>query len=178
MVRLFVALALPPPLRHQLASLAAGIPKARWTPEANLHVTLRFIGGVDEVEAAAIDQALAQLQAPAFELVVKGCGTYEAGRRGFTLWVGIERAPLLVHLRDKIESALVRTGLEPEGRRFQPHVTLARLKDPPLPKLQEWVAGHNLFRATVAVDHFVLFSSHLGHGEPIYTAEREYGLVG
>jgi RNA 2',3'-cyclic 3'-phosphodiesterase len=176
MIRLFVAIALPAALRQQLTSLASGIPNARWTPEENLHVTVRFIGEVDETTADGIHAALSEVHVPAFPLTVSGIGTFEAGRRDFTLWAGVERSAPLVRLRDKVESALVRAGVPPERRRFQPHVTLARLKDPPLPRLQAFVAGHNLFRQDIAVDEFVLFSSHLGHGEPIYTAEAEYPL--
>ncbi len=177
MIRLFVGIPLPPSLRRQLGSFAAGIPNARWTPEENLHLTLRFIGEVDETTAGAVHDALAELQAPAFTMTVGGCGTFEGGRRPVTLWLGVERQPALVRLRDKVESALVRVGLPAESRRFQPHITLARMKDPPLPKLHAFVAGHNLFHDSVPVTSFVLFSSHLGRGEPIYTAEAEYPLT-
>ncbi len=176
MIRLFVGIPLPPSLQQRLVSFAAGIPNAHWTPAENLHLTLRFVGEVDEAVANSIHDALAELQAPAFTMTVAGCGTFEGGRRAITLWLGVEREPALLRLRDKVESALVRIGLPPEGRRFQPHITLARLKDPPLPKLQSFIAGHNLFRESVPVASFVLFSSHLGRGEPIYTAEAEYPL--
>ena len=176
MIRLFVGLSLPHPLRDRLAALAAGIPGARWTPSENLHVTLRFIGEVDETTADGVHDALVELRAAAFDLEIGGCGLFTAPRRSFTLWVGASKAPPLVHLRDKIESALVRAGLPPEGRRYQPHITLARLKDPPLSKLHAFVAGNNLFRAAFHVDTFTLFSSRLGHGDPVYTAEVEYPL--
>lgn len=177
MIRLFVGLALPPSVKDRLAALSAGIPSARWTPPANLHITLRFIGEVDEPVGETIHDNLTFVRAPAFDLDIAGCGTFDGGRRAYTLWAGVSREPSLLHLHDKIESAVARAGVKPNGRRFQPHVTLARLKDPPLPRVQEFIAGNNLLRIPMRVASFVLFSSHLGHGDPIYTAESEYPLV-
>jgi len=176
MIRLFVALSLPAELRQRLAILGAGIPTARWTPAENLHITLRFIGEVDEAAAEDVHDQLLEVKAPAFTLGIGGIGTFDGGRRAFTLWAGVERPPALIHLRDKVDSAIVRAGLPREGRKFQPHITLARLKDPPISRLQEFVAGHNLLHEQIAVREFTLFSSHLGRNEPIYTAEATYPL--
>ncbi|HSU04023.1 MAG TPA: 2'-5' RNA ligase family protein, partial [Acetobacteraceae bacterium] len=75
-------------------------------------------------------------------------------------------------------TALQRIGLEPERRRFAPHVTLARLDGVPEVKLAGFVQEHNLFRApTVQVEHFTLFSSQLGKEQAVYTAEAEYPLT-
>jgi 2'-5' RNA ligase len=176
MIRLFVGVALPASVRQCLAGLAAGIPAARWTSPDNLHMTLRFIGDVDETTADAVHDALLGIRVPPFEITVAGCGTFDSGRHAHTLWAGVERSPDLVHLRDKIESSLVRAGLSPERRRFQPHITLARVRGAPVRKLQDFVAGHNLLRAELRVESFVLFSSRLGNGEPVYMPEVEYPL--
>jgi 2'-5' RNA ligase len=177
MIRLFVGLALPDSLRQRLAVLAGGLPAARWTPPENLHLTLRFIGDIDEITADEIDANLKILRLPAFPLEIGGLGTFNAGRRSYTLWVGAKYPPALRHLQEKIESAVTRAGCPPERRRFQPHITLAKLKDPPLGRLQDYIAGHNLFQATIAVSSFTLFSSQLGHGAPVYRAERDYPLA-
>lgn len=176
MIRLFVALALPTSLRQSLAALSGGLPGARWTPPENLHLTLRFIGEVDEITADDIDENLRCVRAAAFLLEIGGLGTFGAGRRGYHLWVGAKRSPALMHLQEKIESAVVRADGTAERRRFQPHITLARLKGPPLGRLQDFIAGHNLFRAAFPVSNFTLFSSHLGHGDPVYRAECDYPL--
>jgi 2'-5' RNA ligase len=94
------------------------------------------------------------------------------------LWVGAERNQRLEHLQSKIETALQRVGLEPERRRFQPHVTLARLDNAPEAKLAAFVQAHNLFRSEpFQVEHFTLFSSQLGKEQSVYTAEVEYELA-
>jgi len=89
----------------------------------------------------------------------------------------VERSEPLDRLRAKIETALQRCGLEPERRRFQPHMTLARLDTGAEAKVAGFVQAHNLFRADpVPMEHFTLFSSLLGKDQPIYTAEVEYAL--
>jgi 2'-5' RNA ligase len=178
-MRLFVGLDLPWPLRERLAVLAsAGIAGARWVPPANYHLTLRFIGETPGHRAEEIDLALAGLRARGFSLTLAGVGTFTKGGRSTALWVGVEKNPQLDHLQTKIETALQRCGLEPERRRFQPHVTLARLDSPAEGKIVSYVQAHNLFRAEpMPVEHFTLFSSQLGKEASVYTPEVEYELA-
>ena len=176
-MRLFVGLDLPWSLRQRLSFLAGGIPGARWLPPENYHVTLRFIGEVAGYRAEEIDHALAALRGRGFTLSLAGVGTFEKAGRPVALWVGVERNPQLDLLQSKIETACQRAGLEPERRRFAPHVTLARLDNPAEAKLVAYMQANNLFRAEpVPVEHFTLFSSRLGKEASVYTAEVEYAL--
>jgi len=177
-MRLFVALDLPWPLRERLAQLTwAGLPGARWVSEENFHITLRFIGEVPPHRAEEVDLALAGLRARGFSLVLSGVGTFAKGGRATQLWAGVERNPQLDLVQSKIETALQRSGFEPERRRFAPHVTLARLDGVSEQKLAALVAANNLFRADpVPIEHFTLFSSRLGKEQSVYTAEVEYAL--
>ncbi|MGE0415713.1 MAG: RNA 2',3'-cyclic phosphodiesterase [Acetobacteraceae bacterium] len=177
-MRLFVALDLPWTLRERLASLiGAGIAGARWVPPENYHLTLRFIGEVPGYQAEEIDHALLGLKARGFPLTLSGVGTFARGGKTTALWVGVDRNPDLDHLRNKIETALQRCGLDPERRKFQPHVTLARLDNVVEAKVAGFVQSHNLFRADpFEVAHFTLFSSRLGKDQAVYTAEAEYPL--
>ena len=165
-MRLFVALDLPWVLRERLAALAgSGIPGARWVPPDNYHLTLRFIGQTPGYRAEDIDTALSGLRARGFALTLSGLGTFEKSGRSTAIWVGAERNPQLDHLQNKIETALQRCGLEPERRRFQPHVTLARLDNVPEGKLVSFVQAHNLFRAEpVPVEHFHAVQLAVGEG--------------
>lgn len=173
MLRLFVGIALPPELKLRLSLLCAGVPGARWVDAGNLHLTLRFIGEVDEGLASDIDAALAQVRARRFELALAGVGQF--GMR--MLWAGVARNEALLHLHDKIESALVRLGLAPEARRYAPHVSLARLKGTSEPRLQAYLAEHALFRAApFAVDHFSLVASYLTKSGAIYEDQADYPL--
>jgi 2'-5' RNA ligase len=178
-MRLFVALDLPWELRERLRAMTAlSIPGARWVPPENYHLTLRFIGETPGHLAEEIDHALAALKVPSFALTLAGLGTFGKAGRDISLWIGVERNPSLDRLRAKIETALQRIGLEPERRRFAPHVTLARLENVPEAKLAGFLQANNLFRAPpVQIEHFTLFSSRLGKEQAVYTAEVEYPLV-
>lgn len=180
-MRLFVGLDLPDPLRERLVALYGSLAGARWVPPENLHLTLRFIGEVQRDMAEEIDHALAALRVRGFPLTLSGTGVFNrTGRSGHTgaLWIGVERCGPLDHLRAKIETAMLRIGLPPERRRFQPHVTLARVDGIAETALASWMQRHNLLRSeSVPITHFTLFSSLLGKEQPVYTAEVDYELV-
>lgn len=177
-MRLFVALTLPDAVRSSIVGLANGLPGARWVAEDNLHLTLRFLGELDGAEAADVDVALTELRMPGFELTLAGVSHFGDGRKLRSLWVGAEANPELTRLHDKIETAVVRTGLAPEGRKFKPHITLARFKQgPPVDKLQSYLTEHALFRLPAfPVTEFTLYSSFLGREGPIYRPEAVYEL--
>lgn len=178
MLRLFVALDFPADVRDRLAGLGGGVPGARWTAADSLHLTLRFIGEVPDDTAADIDAALAEVRAPAFDLILDGVGVFGQGRNARVLWAGVERSEALAHLQAKVESALVRCGLPAEERRFSPHVTLARLKGAPQDRIGRFLAERGLFRAgPLRMDHFTLYRSHLGKGAAVYEGLREYPLA-
>ena len=175
-MRLFVAIALPDSVAQSLALLQAGVPGARWQTRDQLHLTLRFIGEVDGREAAAIDDALASISAPAFSLELKGVGSF-GGKHPHALWVGVAANEALLHLQRKIESALQRIGLEAEGRKYTPHISLAKLKGTQNGRVMDFLADHALYAgAPFAVGAFILYSSQLTPNGSIYRAEKAYQL--
>jgi RNA 2',3'-cyclic 3'-phosphodiesterase len=176
MIRLFTALPMDSAIAERLAILESGIPGARWVEPRNLHVTLRFIGEVDEATAEEIHHALSAITAPRFTLTLEGFGTF-GSRNPRILWAGVVRDPAMNRLQEKIETALIRCGLSPESRRFQPHVTLASLNKPPVPRLQAFIFDNSPFRAgPVPVPHFTLFRSHLSRNGAEYEVLAEYPL--
>ena len=178
MLRLFVGIEFPPELKLELSLLCSGVPGARWVDAGNFHLTLRFIGEIPEDLAGDVDEALARLKARRFTLQLAGTGVF-GGNRPHALWVGVERHPDLVRLRDKIEHALIRTGLQPEQRRFAPHVTLARLRDPLLDKLGYFLAAHGQFRAApLPVEGFSLIASFPTKAGSVYEDQADYPLTG
>jgi len=178
MLRLFVGIEFPPELKLELSLLCTGVPGARWIDPGNFHLTLRFIGEITEDLAADVDAALAKLKARRFTLQLVGTGVF-GGNRPHTLWLGAERDPDLVRLHDKIEQALIRTGLAPEPRRFAPHVTLARLRDPAPDMLGHFLAAHARFRAApLPVGHFSLIASFPTKAGSVYEDQADYPLTG
>jgi len=178
MIRLFVGLELPPELRARLAILAGGLPGARWVTPENYHMTLRFIGEQPGHRAEEIDHTLAALRVRGFTLKLSGVGSFARGGKPTSLWVGVERNPALDFLQTKVETALQRIGLEPERKRFTPHVSLARIDNVPELKIAAFLQANNLFQSLpFEVEQFVLFSSRLGKERSVYTAEVEYALT-
>jgi 2'-5' RNA ligase len=177
MIRLFVALTPPDSLRDTLTSLDQGLRGARWVPRENLHVTLRFIGEVEEGLAREIDQAFMALRVDPFSLTVSGLGLFGTGHRQRTLWAGVEKTPDLVRLKHKLDRILDELGLEPDRRQYTPHITLARLDDPHPDRLRAYVEAHNLsISQSFPVEAFSLYSSHLRRDGPLYTEEAVYPL--
>jgi RNA 2',3'-cyclic 3'-phosphodiesterase len=176
MLRLFVGIPFPPELKLRLSLLCSGIPNARWVDPGNLHLTLRFIGEISEDVAADVDGALARLRARRFALQLTGTGVF-GGDRPRNLWVGVERNPDLVALRDKVEQALTRIGLPPEPRKFSPHVTLARFNNPPIDELAAYLAAHAGFRADpLPVEAFSLIASFPTKSGSVYEDQADYPL--
>ncbi len=177
-MRLFVAIDLEFELREALSHIAGGLPGARWIPFENTQLTLRFLGEMPGHRAEEVDLALSALRGRRFTLQLNGFGVHEKAGRSLALWAGVERNPVLEHLQSKIETAMQRIGFDPERRRFNPHVTLARLDNAPPGKLVEWLQAHALVRPPpMVVQHFTLFSSQLGKDQAVYTPEVEYALA-
>ncbi|OGQ97535.1 MAG: 2'-5' RNA ligase [Deltaproteobacteria bacterium RIFOXYD12_FULL_57_12] len=177
MYRLFVAIDLPDDVRAGLADLCFGIPGAKWVPPEQIHLTLRFIGEVDGAIFQDISETLADLRTPGFSLRLKGVGHFPPRKPPRVLWVGVEPQPVLIQLRNKVETALIRLGLLPEGRKFAPHITLARLHNTPLNKIGNFLAGNSLFECPpFPVATFQLYSSVLTPKGAIHTIETVYPL--
>ncbi len=178
MIRLFVGLRPPAPIRARLLGLMGGIPGARWQDDDQLHITLRFIGDVDERAAEDAALALSGVHGPALELTLEGAGTFEKRGRVNTLWAGVRPREPLAALHRKIDQALVRAGQPPEGRAYLPHITLARMNSP-VEAVERFVEAHaGLASAPFTLDHFFLFESSLGHEGARYDAVARYPLTG
>src|SRR5476649_1863226 len=178
MQRLFVALALPDDVAQSLQRLQTGVPGARWQSREQMHLTLRFIGEVDGSDMRALDDALAGIDVPAFELQLHGVGQF-GNKQPHALWAGARKHEMLEHLQRKVDTAIRRVGQPQDAHKFMPHVTLARLRHPDLDKLREWLVAHALFTSDLfAVNAFCLYSSKLTSDGSIYRVEQEYPLRG
>ena len=124
-----------------------------------------------------LDHTWRVLKQVAVPLALSGVGTWGDKRKSHALWAGVRPSEPLMRLRNKIENALVRAGVEPDRRKFHPHVTLARTGASPAHRIGEFIAGHGAFATqSFAVNEFVLFSSFLSHSGAIYTPEASFPL--
>lgn len=178
MIRLFVGLRPPAAIRAQLLALMGGIPGARWQEDGQLHITLRFIGEVDERAAEDAALALSSVRWPPLEVALDGVGTFDSRGRINAVWAGVRPKEGLAALHRKIDQALVRAGQPPERRAYLPHVTLARMNTPS-EAVSRFVEAHaGLASPAFALEHFYLFESHLGHEGARYEPVERYVLSG
>jgi 2'-5' RNA ligase len=176
MHRLFIALRPPAAMREVLFDVQDGVEGARWQDEEQLHLTLRYVGEVERPMAEDIAVVLQGVRAPVFDLALSGVGQFDAGRRGRALWAGVTPHDAVAALHRKVDHALVRLGLPPEGRAFLPHITLARLNKSSGPTEAFRIAHAGLTSPPMRFDHFILYESHVGHAGAWYESVARYPL--
>jgi 2'-5' RNA ligase len=182
-MRTFIAVELPEETKEELQGLArqlrrAGI-HASWVKSDRMHLTLRFLGEIDEDQAETVADYLARGYAgrTSFECAVEGVGAFPNVRRPNVVWAGV--GPLEGGLADTqaiAEQAALEIGLKPERRRFRPHLTLGRIRKPEQAgHLGRALAPLRSFRGKeFSVGGVTLFSSTLTPEGPIYERLREY----
>jgi RNA 2',3'-cyclic 3'-phosphodiesterase len=177
MPRLFTGLEIPPEIAQSLSMMRGGLPGARWIDPENYHVTLRFIGDIDDALAREIAYLLDQVRRRAFEVRFNGLSSF-GGRRPRAVIAAIPPVAPLIELQAEHERIMQRVGLEPEGRKFSAHVTLARLRDSSSRQVADYLAARGPF-ATLSfpISRFVLFSSRASVGGGPYVVEAAYPLA-
>ena len=184
-MRLFAAVDLSDHVKEQLTAivneLRACRADVRWVHTASMHVTLKFLGTVEPREVGAIDAALSRSAGAAAPTRgrLRNVGSFPHLRRPRVLWVGLETADeRLPKLHSSLEDAFVALGFRSEKRRFDPHVTIGRVRgNRGLRELQravETVADLDL--GWVKIDAVTLFESELRRTGAVYTALGRYEL--
>jgi len=176
MPRLFTGVEIPADVGQVLATLRGGLPGARWIDPENYHLTLRFIGDVDDNVAHEIASMLGRVKRGSFELQMEGLTSF-GGRKPRAVVASVAPAQALLDVQAEHERLMQRIGLEPEGRKFTPHVTLARLRESSSQQVAEYLSARGYFRISpFRVSRFVLFSSRASVGGGPYVVEASYPL--
>jgi len=162
-------------LEPYLVDCARVAPQFRWTLDANLHLTIRFLGHVEPAVAEEIADRVEDAQPSSFELALGTTGAFKRSRLARVVWLGLSRGESeSVELAKVVEAECVRAGLEAETRAFHPHLTLARARArdgaalpelPPVPATPPWRA-----------EELILYRSHLGRGGSVYEPLRSISL--
>ena len=124
--------------------MRGGLPGARWIDPENYHLTLRFIGDIDDALAHDIAGLLSRVQRRPFELRLDGLASF-GGRKPRALVASATAVPPLLELQAEQERLLQRLGLDPEGRKYIPHVTLARLRETSSWQVADYFVGTRPF---------------------------------
>ena len=174
-MRLFVGVEVDPVVRRYVGELATSLKvklgriRATWVSQDNYHITLMFIGEVEDNKRKSIEEQLAKIILDRFDLTLDALGTF--GNPPRVLWLGVKENDNLIRL-----AKVVNTVLGGDIDRFHPHITLARLKSRVFPTFYEVLNGVNIKNITWSVDRFVLFQSQLTPKGPIYTPLKTYKL--
>lgn len=191
-MRLFVAVDLEPSIRQEAFAvgvrlagvLRRAIPGGRadvsWVRADNLHLTLRFLGEVEDARAAALAERFTQPLALApFDIELGGVGVFPAAGSPRVIWIDVTQGrEALVSLARQVEDRLEAWGCGRDTRPFQAHLTLGRCRQPlgpQAPGLLVGTAARSIGRSRV--DHVVLFESRLGSGPATYLVKARTPLV-
>ena len=170
---------MPAEIADALDRLAHGFTDARWTDLDDLHLTLRFVGEVDHPTFYELGEHLAEISLAPFDLELRGIGQFPPRGPLRQLWIGVTLNPGLERLRRRIEKHVIEVGVPAERRKFVPHVTLARFRQPPPePRLSAYLQRNSLVRLpSFPVDTFGLYSSVLRANGADHVLEAEYNFV-
>ena len=179
-MRLFIALDIPAEVRSRLTEYMertrALAPDARWARVEGLHVTLKFIGHVDDAAVGKIKAALASIKSAPFEVRFAGVGFFPNPNAARVFWAGVDGGDNLPRLASTIDAALEKLGFLRETKPYHPHLTLARtsarslrglkpLLDEPLPQF-----------GTMTAREFFLYQSQPQKGGSKYTKLERFAL--
>lgn len=177
-MRLFTGVELPEDVSLDLKMMQSGIAGAQWIDAASFHITLRFIGDIEDGLAREVAFALGRLETKPFNLAIKGFGVF-GGKKPHALIALLEENADLLKLHLAQERLCQSLGLVPEPRKFIPHVTLAVLGDLNPLDLGNFIEKHALYRSRkFLVERFVLFSARSSRRGGPYVVEESYVMVG
>ncbi|MBA5778683.1 RNA 2',3'-cyclic phosphodiesterase [Stappia sp. F7233] len=177
MPRLFTGLEIPAETGMFLSMLRGGLRGARWIDPENYHLTLRFIGDIDDRMADEVVDALDRIHRRPVEIRIDGLGSFGNGKP-HSIWARVVPNQALMELQAEQERILQRLGLPAERRKYVPHITIARMKGGTTnEEAARWLAERGHFQApSFTAGRFVLFSSRASVGGGPYLVEEAYPL--
>ncbi len=133
-MRCFIAIEIDKNLKSEIQKIVSELKRSKadikWVSIEGFHLTLKFLGEIKEETAKKIETRLRKVckAHPEFSLSVTGTGVFPDYSRPRVLWIGIERSEPLRRLFESIEEEMQKLGFEKETRRFNPHITIGRVK--------------------------------------------------
>ena len=177
MHRLFVAIELPDTAKKEIFAIRKELPGARWVNPDQMHLTLRFIGEVDDQTLQEATKALSTVYGQPFQMAITGIGHFPPRKPPRILWAGIHAGNNLLILQKMVEHALQSAGIPGEARPFAPHITIARLKGTPPNAVSDYELQHGSFALSpFQVTSFHLFQSTFSENSVSHVKIAEYPL--
>lgn len=184
MLRLFIALPLPPEVETELDRLLEQLrPKSsnvKWVPAKNIHLTVKFLGDTDEKTVGKITRALDEVapQYQPFETTIDRIGAFPNLRRPRVIWVaGSEPIEGATRLARDVDLRMRKLRFEKEKRFFKAHLTLGRVRQGrQVDELAKYLESFRLKPIPLTLDRLVLFKSTLTPQGAIYDRLHEARL--
>jgi 2'-5' RNA ligase len=182
-MRLFIAIGLPEDWKKTLALPEASIGwlgrGVKWVEPRGMHLTLRFLGEVEDHELPSIIEAVDRIcrRVPAFSMRIHGTGVFPNPKRPRVYWAGVDAPKSLITMQQEIEDAMQDLDFEPESQAFKPHLTLARIKEPiGKDRMTEALLSFRLDCDPITVSEVLLMRSHLSADGARYEAIHRFSL--
>ena len=183
-VRTFVCIEIPDSIKERIdhfqRNLKAIEAQVSWTKSSNIHLTLKFLGGVETTRIDRVRKAVkrAVTGISPFEIEVSGAGCFPSPRNPRVLWVGFSAVPeALKQLYANLEDELAREGFPREKRKFSPHLTIGRIRSPHNSALvAESLIATGFTSETFDATEIIVMRSDLKPTGSIYTRQAVIGL--
>jgi len=187
-MRTFIAIELPPQIQNRLSELQALLKKSgadvKWVEPKNIHLTLKFLGEIDEekfVKIAGIIEDIAQ-GSKQFQINLSSCGAFPKIEFPRVIWVAIDQGDRETgELSKDLEEKIEKLGIPKENRPLSSHITIGRVRSPlnkdklvrALKEAENYFGGKNI---EFGVNKITLFKSTLGPSGPVYAALKEVNI--
>jgi 2'-5' RNA ligase len=176
-IRAFIALELSEEARAELLRIEEVLEKAeanvKWVKPESIHLTLKFLGYIQEEKVSSIEKRLGKIasEASPFDIALENIGVFPGWKNARVIWIGLgEGAESVKTLADRVEEAMAEEGFEKEKRSFKSHLTIGRVKSPKnKEKLEKEALSVNVKPASSHISRIVLFKSTLTPKGAIYT---------
>lgn len=177
MPRLFTGIPIPAAVARHLPGLVPDSPSLRQVPAANLHLTLHFLGAVNEDQAGRLADALADIPTPRVSVQLATGGVFGDQTGSGVLWVGLSSSPevdVLRTLQQRQRIVIEGLGLRCEDREWKPHVTVARFRNPDPRLLQQFLDNCRNVSLNTELQCCILWESQPSAGTSTYLVRRQY----
>ena len=177
-MRLFIAIDLPEQAKESIEKVKSelkGIKGVKPVAKENIHLTLKFLGEVDNANAKDIIKALEQVKFKPFKICISKMGFFPSEQRIQVIWADAEPAEPLFELKKEIDKALPSFK---DDHPFKNHITFARIKyianDADKKKILELITNKQIEKAEFIVNKFRLYKSDLQPTGPVYEVVKEF----
>jgi 2'-5' RNA ligase len=187
MIRTFIAIEIPDSIHKKIAKVQDELESKKqrahisWTKPGNIHLTLRFLGEIEESRIDSVGEAIEKAVQPfaPFTFLVTNFGAFPNFRRPRVLWIGIENpSSQLIQMAEKIEDQLSKIGFPSEKRKFSPHLTIGRVKSALSQSFVQLLQEKSFEGGEVRVEEVVVMKSELRPTGAVYTPLKKNRLMG